>query len=142
MTLEEYLGQDKYFSESQQEFVEITSLPWLRAYYSYRKCMESWPEEFPGSVLYKRFEEILSPPPRVLAEALRQFGEASCMYRVFGDGIGVHHDRARNRLFQAAKRIGVKVKTHNAQYDSRGGNFIRAEVVNETSVRLKGQLVA
>jgi len=142
MTLEEYFAQDQYFSESQQQFVDIDSLPWLRAYYSYRKLMTAAPDDFPGTTLYEKFVSILAPKPKILAQKLEQYGEVSCAYRVFGDKVGLHEERARNRLYQAAARLGVKVKTHNTEWDSRGGNFITATVVNETSVRIKGQVVA
>lgn len=143
MTLKQYLSQNKYFSESQQEFVEIDSLPWLRAYYSFRKLMTSYPKEFPGTTLYHEFDGLLSPTRDALTGILGVYGEASCAYQVYGDRVGLTRKQARDRLYRAAKYAGCKVKTHDTQWDSRGGNFITATTVApETTVRIKGRALA
>jgi len=143
MTIDEYFAQEEYFSESAQAFMDIDEMAWMRAYYSFRKLMSVFPEEFPHTVLWQKFDQKLSPPAAELIVQLYAHGSVSCAYKVFGDISGITREQARKRLQYAAKALGVSVTTHDTQWESNGGNFITAQIVTPgLVVRVNGAVLA
>lgn len=138
MTEEEYLSQDRYFSESAGEFIEIESMPYQHAYYAFAKLVR----QFPGSTptvgflhtrLGQRFYWYLVPSHDEVREALEKFGRVAVMPDIL-HGRDAH--AARQKIYSQAKHLGKKVRTH------WNGKWVEGEVVTpKVTIRVKGQEV-
>lgn len=133
MTEQEYLDQEQYFSESEGRLVDIATLPYKRAAYSYRKCLLAF-KDFPGSKLEQAFLAYLEPTPAAMRTLLLNYGAVNHLYRTSTTDV-------RSKAYSAAKVLGAKIKTHKHEIE-RGLGWIEVEVVQQSSVRIKGRPVA
>ena len=129
MTLQEYFNQDKYFSESAQELVSIDEMPFPHAMHAWIKLCTTYGMDFYDTRLNRAFVERLSPSQERIREQLQRTGTSA--HVALGSTTHV-----RSKFYYAGKRLGVKVKTH------KKGNYVTAEVVTGTQVRVKGEKVA
>ena len=128
MTLEEYFAQDKYFSESEGELLDLDDMPYQHVYYAGRKLFYAHGTLFLESRLGQAFRERLSPSAEQLVDQLRRYGKATLSHN--GNTTPI-----RSRLYYAAKRAGVKVTTHKEE------KWVTGTVVTDTKVRVKGERV-
>ena len=130
MTLEEYFGQGEYyFSESAQELLPLEALPFPRLYHSCAKLLRENGPVFRDTRLWNAFMERLSPSQQRIQRDLRQFGRSSCVY-------WPEIEKAvRSRFYHAARRQGLKVRTH------KEAKWITAEIVTTAQIKVKGQRV-
>lgn len=114
MTLKEYFAQDKYFSESTREFLSLSDMPFQHVYYAVQNLHSEHGDAFMDTELWRTFMRRLYPSSRELQRQLETFGKATV--------VDVY--ASRQRLYYAAKQVGVQVKTHKER------KWITAEVVS------------
>jgi hypothetical protein len=135
MNIDTYLNQTLYFSESEGQLCQISSLPYKRAAYSYRKCLATFGEAFVGTPLEIAFLRYLEPTPKEIREALNNWGKVCHLYRLVPM-------TATRKIKGVAKRAGIPVETKKVEL-ARGLGWIEAEVVApKMTVRVKGKTVA
>ena len=126
----EYVEQERYFSESAQEFVDIESMAFRHAIYAFRKLCEQ--SEFIGSNLYFAFMRYLYPPRDMIRFYLRTRGNVAVMVPGRAGSTA-----ARSKLYGAAKAEGLKVTTHLVP-----GMYVEAHVDTPVPVRVRGRELA
>jgi len=131
MTEREYFNQDMYFSESQQELVPIQEMAFPHAFNAWWKLCETYHIEFYDTQLNRAFMERLSPSAENIRARLKAGGAATHVSMH-----PKHAEAVRAKFYRAGRALGVKVKTHVAK------NWVTAEVVTNTQVRVKGEKVA
>lgn len=131
MTEEEYLNQTQYFSESAQEFLDIDSMVFTHAVYSFKKLMRefNYGEPFVASKLYFAFLRVLQPQPEAMKKALKEKGIVSYYAPDY-----YKKALARGRMYRAGARLGVKVTTRSR------AQIVTGEVVTGPStIRVRGR---
>lgn len=131
VTLKEYFNQDKYFSESTQELVSIQEMAFPHAFNAWWKLCETYHMDFYDTQLNRAFMERLSPSAETIRDNLKARGTA-----VYVALHPLHKKAVRSKFYRAGKALGVKVTTHASK------NWVTAEVVTNTQVRVKGEKVA
>lgn len=131
MELREYFNQDKYFSESTQELMSIQEMAFPHAFNAWWKLCETYHMDFYDTRLNRAFMERLSPSAETIRDGLQKYGVISHA------ALHPKHVKAvRSKFYRAGKKIGAKVHTH------AGKNWVTAEIVTDTQVRVKGEKVA
>jgi hypothetical protein len=131
MDLREYFDQDKNFSESTQELMPISEMAFPHAFNAWWKLCETYHMEFYDTRLNRAFMERLSPSSERIRDKLKTVG-----YTTHVSLTPKHRKAVRAKFYRAAKALGVKVTTHAKK------NWVEAEVVTGTQVRVKGEKIA
>lgn len=132
MTREEYFAQDRYFSESAQELIDISFMEFPHAFYAHRKLLYEERDAYMGTTLSNAFVRYLFPSGNMCQELLRSHGSVAHGYYNL-----MHAAAVRGKLYRAAARVGVRVTTHK---DHKG--WMTAKVVVDTTVRVRGEEVS
>lgn len=135
MKEKEYLGQRLYFSESEGRLIDIQSLPYKRAAYSYRKCLEHFGKAFAGTELELAFLEYLEPTAKEVREMLKTWGKTSHLYRIDPQPV-------RKKVRAAAKREGLHVALFDTSLGQHLGWIEAVTVSKNSTVKVKGRAVA
>lgn len=130
VTDEEYLNQTQYFSESQQAFVDIETMPPPYALNAMRKLQQEFGSRFRDSPLWNAFFIYLRPGNQEILMRLKQRGVVS-FYAVSP----AERSRVRRVMYRAGARLGVKVKTRTKN------SMVTGEVVSSFTVRVRGEEV-
>lgn len=134
LTLPEYFNQERYFSESSGEMLDIEDMPFPHAAYAFTRLLKEHGNWFEGTHLYYAFRRYLVPSSRALAGMLEKHGKASILYAPSRKMLP-NKKQARARLYSAGKIAGVKVTTH---LHHKGGMWIEGSVkVPEVVIRNK-----
>lgn len=128
MTEEEYLNQEMYFSESQQEFVTIESMTPPYARNAFNKLLREFGEGFTGSNLYHSFHRYLRPQQSEMRRRLRKDGMVSYWWLS-----KIERARVRNMMYRAARRENLNIVTRSKN------EFLTAEVVTPFNVTVRGR---
>jgi hypothetical protein len=131
MELREYFNQDQYFSESTQELMSIQEMAFPHAFNAWWKLCETYSMDFYDTRLNRAFMERLSPSAEQINTSLQTRGHAT--HLAFHPK---HVKAVRSKFYRAGKKIGAKVHTH------AGKNWVTAEIVTDTQVRVKGEQIA
>jgi hypothetical protein len=128
-TEEQYLGQHKYYSESQHQFVDVSSMAPPYARNAMQKLHREFGDAFHSTALWLEFMRYLKPDRDEVLQRLKRTGTCTIWATDYNA-----KSRARRVMYRAGKKLGVKVTTQH-----KNGFITGTTVTPPLAVRVRGQ---